>query len=137
MHIFKRIKAFFKLRKIQNATGIKLKPYQRKIVLNPKYPMQRIIESDMFYRGRGKTLTAIFWTLVWRKDPIWRSNEYAIMNGIAKGYTCFKLAFNYAIPDPDLYKNPTKNLLDWTFREYNRYAYMCWEHKIHVAYIQK
>ena len=120
----KTIKGSIRLKRIESATKIKLMKWQRKVVLygNTSYVP--------YGRGKGKTVAAIFWTLLWRKEPIKRHEERLKTNRNAIGIR----NRTPAIPDPDAWD---VNRLEYTLREYERYAQMCEEKHIKVAHVVK
>ena len=117
------IKGYFRLKRIEYATKIKLMKWQRKMVLYGK-------GSFPHGRGRGKTTAAVFWTLLWRKEPINRSLERLKINRETVGLR----NTTPAIPDPDAWDI---SRLEFTLQEYIRYAKMCEEKGIKVAHVVK
>ena len=124
MKWLKKLKAKVRLKRIELATGIKLRDWQKKIVLDRN---QQYICAG---RREGKTITAIFWTLMWRKAPISRRTETA-MNIYMKRIGIDRKP---AIPDPDATDN---NRIIWTLQEYEKYALMCEKARIKVAHVTK
>ena len=126
IHIPKCIKARIRLRKIEKATGIKLYKWQRQIVLR----------DDTVYvygkRRSGKTITAVFWTLLWREDPIYINRERMKLDGEFR--PSLRGDQYPAIPDPDAIDCRS---LDFTISEYVKYAGMCREHGIKVAEVKR
>ena len=121
---FHKARINIRLKSIEFATGIRLMDWQREIVLN---------EHQTYVYGRrrcGKTLTAIFWVLMWRKEPIKRSEEQKKL-GKWKEYLTDKIP---AIQDPDA---KDYQRLMWTLKEYEKYAQMCKKAWIKVAHVVK
>ena len=122
MKLYRKLIARFKLLKMQRATGIKLTKKQRKVALNPSYPNIRGWD-----RQSGKTVAAIFWTLLWWDKPISYNRELSKLicrDGMREKDR------KLAIPDPDI-RNATT--LKFSLLEYIRYAEMCEAKKINVA----
>lgn len=147
MSIFTRIARRWRLHKIQKATSIKLTKKQRRIVLNPNYPY--LYQWKSWDRGTGKTVAAIFWTMLWRNTYILRGNEREIvfLKHFAEHHNISPFLcpygrnqdeeLNFAIPDPDLMRFPSYDMLDWLLKEYNKYAIKCEEKDIWVSQIKK
>lgn len=125
-HIPQCIKARIRLRKIEKATGIKLYKWQRQIVL---------CDDTVYVYGKrksGKTITAVFWTLMWREDPIYINRERMKLDGLL--HPSLRGDQYPAIPDPDAIDCRS---LDFTISEYVKYAGMCREHGIKVAEVKR
>ena len=124
----KAIKARIRLIRIELATGIKLTEVQRLIVLNKE--QQYIVGG----RRTGKTTAAIFWTLMWRKEPI-RINEEQMKISGNKWLKEGRREIDFpAIPDPDA---RIYNTLKLTLYEYQKYARKCKKARIKVAQVIK
>lgn len=124
-----KMKARKRLKRIEKATKITLMPRQRDAVLNPMRP-----EFDYAWgRGSGKSTTAIFWTLMWRKEPISRAKEQAKLSPERLiGYA--QQDRIPAIPDPDAtdYRRWT-----YTIQSYMQYSVMCTQAGIEVSTVTK
>lgn len=134
----KTIKHFFaryKLWQIEKATGYHLKPFQRKFVLNNE-PPEDLWKLD---RGKGKTLIAIMWTLVWRNKPIsmneekcqlymWTMRRRRLVHPeeLDNKHEQYKI---FAIPDPDIRDHRSLDLVLW---KYNELAEQCRKEGIKV-----
>ena len=125
MKLFRKIFARFRLKKIEKATGIKLKKWQKKIAINPDRP--HIVGK----RGSGKTTAAVFWSLLWWDKPISICQErtkLTLRPGMTDNYR------NFAVPDPDI--RDYGSLL-FTLNEYNKYQRMCLVDQIQTADIKE
>ena len=121
-----KLKARKRLKKIEKAIGKRMMPRQREIVLNKNRP----VFDCSWGRGSGKSITAVVWTLMWRKEPIDRAKEQALLNiqralGISN-----KLP---AIPDPDA---TDYRRLMYTLTTYMKFSVECTQAGIEVSTVR-
>ena len=123
MTMIESAKAMNRLWEIENATHIRLMQKQRKLVLSKERP----VFDYTWGRASGKTITAIFWTLLWRKEPIILQIEQAKLVPQRRRLLKEK---EPAIPDPDATNYP--RLMN-TILPYIKFCEMCTKARINVA----
>lgn len=121
----------WRLHKIEKAIGYRLVCWQRKYVLNNEPPDG----NALLLHGRrsGKTITAIIWAMLWRKEPISRVRELEkthLGNGQPWRYYDDR---NPAIPDPDA---TNMMRMDHTLRMYKEMSRKCAEAGIEVPQLR-
>lgn len=119
-----KAKVNVRLKRIELATGIRLYDWQKAFVLQE--------HQTYIYGGHrcGKTITAIFWTLMWRKEPIKVGIEQANLDQMRR----YSKNCSLAIKDKDI---TSFDRLMWTLSEYEKYAKKCKRAWIKVAHVEK
>lgn len=110
-----RIRARWRLHRIEKAIGYRLAGWQRKYILNNEPP-----DGDVLLlhgRGSGKTITAIIWVMIWRKEPISRTRELRKATRGNERYLGFYDDPSPAIQDPDATDMKRMDHTLWMYKE--------------------
>lgn len=92
-----------KIRAMEKAANIELRPDQKEIVQNPGYPLFQLIRMT---RCWGKTTVAAFWTLTHEDAPVFMDSEAKMWSELRNSVLVRELIHLPRFPDPDLLNHP-------------------------------